>query len=75
LVRDVKGGWPHACSPKQLRERVESNLKNLGLDALDVVNLRVGGGADGHSVEPGSIAESFEALAQMQKKGRSGTST
>jgi aryl-alcohol dehydrogenase-like predicted oxidoreductase len=51
-VRDENGGWPHARSPKQLREQVESNLRTLGIDALDVVNLRVGGGPDGHSPVP-----------------------
>jgi aryl-alcohol dehydrogenase-like predicted oxidoreductase len=68
-VRDSDGGWPHARSPEQLREQVESNLRNLGVDALDVVNLRVGGGPDGHSPVPGSIAEPFGALAQMRADG------
>ena len=52
--RDAQGGWPHARSPQELRQAVHDNLKNLGLDALDVVNLRVGGL---NSPEPGSIAE------------------
>ena len=68
-VRDENGGWPHARSPKQLREQVESNLRTLGIDALDVVNLRVGGGPDGHSPVPGSIAEPFGALAEMRQEG------
>jgi aryl-alcohol dehydrogenase-like predicted oxidoreductase len=68
-VRDADGGWPHARSPEQLREQVESNLRNLGVDALDVVNLRVGGGPDGHSPVAGSIAEPFGALAQMRAEG------
>jgi pyridoxine 4-dehydrogenase len=68
-VRDENGGWPHARSPKQLREQVESNLRTLGMDALDVVNLRVGGGPDGHSPVPGSIAEPFGALAEMRQEG------
>jgi aryl-alcohol dehydrogenase-like predicted oxidoreductase len=68
-VRDENGGWPHARSPKQLREQVESNLRTLGIDALDVVNLRVGGGPDGHSPVPGSIAEQFGALAEMRQEG------
>jgi aryl-alcohol dehydrogenase-like predicted oxidoreductase len=65
-LRDAEGGWPHARSPEQLRQAVHDNLTNLGLDALDVVNLRVGG-LD--SPEPGSIAEPFTALAQMQQEG------
>ncbi|HET8552082.1 MAG TPA: aldo/keto reductase family oxidoreductase [Gammaproteobacteria bacterium] len=65
-LRDAEGGWPHARSPEQLRQAVHDNLRRLGLDALDVVNLRVGGF---NSPEPGSIAEPFTALAEMQQAG------
>ena len=41
--RDAEGNWPKALAPEQLRDQVHSNLENLGLEALDVVNLRVGG--------------------------------
>jgi pyridoxine 4-dehydrogenase len=68
-VRDEKGGWPHARSPEQLRAQVDSNLRTLGVDVLDVVNLRVGGGPDGHSPVAGSLAEPFGALAQMRQEG------
>jgi pyridoxine 4-dehydrogenase len=64
--RDAEGGWHPALAPEQLRQAVYDNLKNLGLDALDVVNLRVGG-LD--SPEPGSIAEQFTVLAQLQQEG------
>ncbi len=64
--RDAKGGWPHARSPEQLRQAVHDNLIHLGLETLDVVNLRVGGF---DSPEPGSIAEPFTALAEMQQEG------
>ncbi len=64
--RDAEGGWPHARSPEELREGVHDNLRNLGLDALDVVNLRLGG-FDGP--EAGSLAQPFEALAQLQQDG------
>lgn len=64
--RDAEGGWPHARSPEQLREDVVSNLENLGLESLDVVNYRVGGFL---SPEPGSIAEGFETLAELQQQG------
>jgi pyridoxine 4-dehydrogenase len=64
--RDAKGGWPHARSPEQLRQAVHDNLIHLGLEALDMVNLRVGGF---DSPEPGSIAEPFTALAEMQQEG------
>jgi pyridoxine 4-dehydrogenase len=65
-VRDADGGWPRARAPEQLRAQVHDNLDNLGLDALDVVNLRVGG-LD--RPEPGSIAEPFTALAQLAQEG------
>ena len=52
--RDEQGGWPSARSPEQLRDQVHGNLRRLGLDAMDVVNLRMGGF---DAPEPGSIAE------------------
>jgi len=64
--RDAEGGWPHARSPAELRQAVHENLDNLGLDALDVVNLRLGGF---DAPEPGSLAEPFTALAEMQQEG------
>jgi aryl-alcohol dehydrogenase-like predicted oxidoreductase len=64
--RDADGGWPHARSPEDLRAAVHDNLRNLGLDVLDVVNLRMGGF---DSPTPGSIAEPFTALAQLQQEG------
>lgn len=65
-LRDAEGNWPQALAPEQLRQAVRDNLDHLGLDALDVVNLRVGG-LD--SPTPGSIAEPFTVLAQMQQEG------
>ena len=65
-VRDTDGGWPRARSPRELRDQVHDNLRNLGLDVLDVVNMRVGGT---DSPEPGSVAESFGALAEMRQEG------
>ncbi len=64
--RDVNGGWPHALSPEQLRQAVHDNLIHLGLDALDVVNLRVGGF---DRPEPGSLAGPFGVLGQLQQEG------
>ena len=66
-LRDAEGGWPKALAPEQLRQAVFDNLDHLGLDALDVVNLRVGGF---DSPTPGSIAEPFTVLAQLQQEGR-----
>jgi len=64
--RDAEGGWPHARSPRELHEAVHDNLEHLGLERLDVVNLRMGGFED---PEAGSIAEQFEALAEMREAG------
>jgi pyridoxine 4-dehydrogenase len=64
--RDAQGGWPPARAPHELRQAVHENLENLGLDSLAVVNLRVGGLS---SPTPGSLAESFTALAEMQQEG------
>jgi pyridoxine 4-dehydrogenase len=69
-VRDADGGWLHERSPEQLRTQVESNLRTLGVEALDVVNLRIVGGPDGHSPVPGSLAEPFGALAELREQGK-----
>ena len=64
--RDAEGGWPHARSAGELTRAVHDNLDHLGLEVLDVVNLRMGGfGAP----EPGSIGEQFEVLAGLQRQG------
>ncbi|MFC8799950.1 oxidoreductase [Promicromonospora sp. NPDC057138] len=65
-VRDAEGGWVMQREPGQLRRHVEQNLEHLGLDRLDVVNLRVGG-VD--RPEPGSLAPQFTALAELQQEG------
>jgi pyridoxine 4-dehydrogenase len=64
--RDAEGGWPPALDPDDLRRAVHENLERLGLDALDVVNLRVGGfdAPDG-----GSLAVPFAALAALRDEG------
>ncbi len=64
--RDAEGGWPHAREPHELRAAVHDNLRNLGVDALDVVNLRVGG-FDSPDDEP--IGEMFETLAALRQQG------
>ena len=64
--RDAQGNWPQALAPDELRQAVHDNLRNLGLDVLDVVNLRVGGL---ETPEPGSIARPFTALVEMQREG------
>ena len=64
--RDASGGWLHARTPAELRQQVHDNLGHLGLGTLDIVNLRVGGV---EAPEPGSIAEQFEALAELRQQG------
>ena len=64
--RDEQGGWPSARRPEELRQQVHDNLDHLGLEALDVVNLRMGGF---EGAEPGSIAEQFTALAELRQQG------
>jgi aryl-alcohol dehydrogenase-like predicted oxidoreductase len=65
-LRDDAGGWPPARSPQQLRDAVHSNLDALGLDVLDVVNLRVGGPM---GPEDGSLEEAFTTLVELRQEG------
>ncbi|MES4891025.1 oxidoreductase [Streptomyces sp. NPDC096012] len=62
-ARDPSGQWLPMARPDQLRGQVEENLRQLGRDCLDVVNLRVNG--------PGtaSVAEHFGALAELREAG------
>src|SRR5690606_31626976 len=64
--RDADGGWPPARRPEDLRRAVHENLETLGVEALDLVNLRLG---DAQGTVPGSIAEPFEALGELQRQG------
>ena len=66
-VRGDDASWIPAQSPAALTQAVHDNLKNLGVDALDVVNLRVMG--DVHQPSEGSIATQFAALAELQRQG------
>jgi pyridoxine 4-dehydrogenase len=59
--------WQPAISPLELTAGVHDNLRNLGLDVLDIVNYRVIG--SGHGPEEGSIAEQITVLADLQRKG------
>ncbi|MER7727799.1 aldo/keto reductase family oxidoreductase [Streptomyces sp. NPDC096323] len=65
-TRDQEGGWPPARKPEELRRAVTENLENLGLDTLDVVNLRLG---DAQGPVTGSLAEAFETLVELQQQG------
>jgi aryl-alcohol dehydrogenase-like predicted oxidoreductase len=64
--RDSDGGWPPARQPEDLRRSVSENLEALGLEALDVVNLRLG---NAQGPQPGSLAEPLETLAGLQRQG------
>lgn len=66
--RGEDASWLPAFSPAELRQAVHDNLRNLGLDVLEVVNLRIMLG-DGHGPHEGSIEESFTVLAELQQQG------
>ncbi len=58
--------WIHALAPQELTAAVHDNLRNLGLDTLDVVNLRVGGVM---GPTAGSIGEPLTVLAELKRRG------
>ncbi len=59
--------WQPAISAAELTAGVHDNLRNLGLDALDIVNYRFMG--SGHGPQEGSIAEQVSVLADLQRAG------
>ncbi|WP_321842526.1 aldo/keto reductase family oxidoreductase [Paraburkholderia bannensis] len=66
-VRDDKGAWLPALEPADIERAVHDNLRNLGLDALDIVNLRIMG--DIHQPSEGPIERQMEALAALRERG------
>ncbi len=58
--------WVPALSPKEITDAVHDNLRNLGLDTLDIVNLRVGGMS---APSEGSIEEPLTVLADLKRQG------
>ncbi|MGC2635353.1 MAG: aldo/keto reductase family oxidoreductase [Candidatus Cybelea sp.] len=66
-VRGEDASWHPAMAPAQLTSAVHDNLRNLGLESLEVVNLRIMGRGDGPS--EGSIEEPLTALAGLQQRG------
>lgn len=64
--READRSWPAALSREELTRAVHDNLEHLGLDALDIVNLRVGGMS---SPSPGTVAEPFGVLAELREQG------
>jgi pyridoxine 4-dehydrogenase len=67
--RDEKGAWLPASAPEELRQGIHDNLRHLGLECLDVVNLRVH--VEHHESAAGStsIAEQFGVLAELRQAG------
>lgn len=65
-VRDANGGWPTARTPADLRQQVHQNLESLGVERLDLVNMRMG---DAGGPRPGSITEAMQTLATLQQEG------
>ena len=66
-TRGADASWNAAQSPAELTRAVHDNLRNLGVDVLDVVNLRVMGNV--HAPSEGSIEAQFTALAELQGRG------
>src|SRR3984885_9567265 len=66
-VRGNDGSWLPAVEPEDIKRGVHDNLRNLGLDALDVVNLRMMGKI--HTPAEGSIEKQITALAELQRQG------
>ncbi|MGV7245603.1 oxidoreductase, partial [Caballeronia sp. M23-90] len=66
-VRGADGSWNAALEPEDLKRGVHDNLRNLGLDALEIVNIRNMG--DIHAPAEGSIAKQVETLAELQRQG------
>jgi len=66
-VRGEDGSWIAALEPEDIKRGVYDNLRNLGVDALDVVNMRNMGNA--HSPAEGSIEKQVTALAELQRQG------
>ena len=68
-LRGEDGSWNPAQSPEALASAVHDNLRNLGRDAMPVVNLRLMGGGSGRGPNEGSLEEPFTALAELQRQG------
>jgi aryl-alcohol dehydrogenase-like predicted oxidoreductase len=65
--RGADGSWLKASSPQELTQAVHDNLRNLGLDVLDVVNLRSMLGV--HGPAEGSLEAPLSVVAELQSKG------
>ncbi|PGH55661.1 oxidoreductase [Azospirillum palustre] len=66
--RGADASWLQASSPEELRQAVHDNLRNLGLDVLDVVNMRLWGD-HGHAPAEGPVERELSVLAELQQQG------
>ena len=68
--RGADGSWIPALSPEELIQAVHDNLRNLGLDVLDVVNFRslLGAGTGSHGPAEGSVEAPLTVLAELRHK-------
>ncbi len=66
-LRGADASWNPAMSPAELKQAVLDNLRNLGLDVIEVANLRIMG--DGHGTSEGSIEARLTILAELQQQG------
>jgi aryl-alcohol dehydrogenase-like predicted oxidoreductase len=66
-TRGGDGAWLPALEPEDIERGVHDNLRNLGLDALEVVNMRIMGSV--HAPAEGSIEKQVTALAELQQRG------
>ena len=66
-VRGNDGSWLPAAEPEDIKRGVHDNLRNLGLDALEIVNMRIMGSI--HEPSEGSIEKQVAALADLQRQG------
>ena len=66
-TRGIDASWNPAHSPAELTRAVHDNLRNLGVEVLDVVNYRAWG--TNHAPDESSIEEGFSTLAELQRQG------
>ena len=66
-LRGADASWNPAMSPAELKQAVLDNLRNLGLDVIEVANLRIMG--DGHGPSEGSIEARLTTLVELQQQG------
>ena len=67
--RGADASWNPAMSADDLTRAVENNLTNLGLESIDVVNLRLMGGGAGHGPSEGSLETPLRVVMELQRQG------